>query len=172
VSEALRKFLGGDSINFCGVAISNDVKMLEYYGMQPFRGRGWPPEDDPEPDDQLSSVVVCFVQPLHWDKACEEGSRFHQRQLLRVFIALWSYLVCRSSWFSLRRKKLCTNDLSRLRTHTHARQWLALASLRARMARSRCIVPQDHRTTDTDISKVPQSMMACVDIQPIHSSYK
>jgi hypothetical protein len=39
--------------------------MLEYYGMQPFRGRGRPPEDDPKPDDQLSSVVVCFVQPLH-----------------------------------------------------------------------------------------------------------
>jgi hypothetical protein len=32
VPEALRKFLGDESIRFCSAAIGNDLKMLEYYG--------------------------------------------------------------------------------------------------------------------------------------------
>jgi hypothetical protein len=38
VPEALREFLGDDSINLCSAAVDNDVKMLEYYGIAAITG--------------------------------------------------------------------------------------------------------------------------------------
>jgi hypothetical protein len=38
MSDALREFLGDDSINFYGAAVGNDVKMLKYYGIASISG--------------------------------------------------------------------------------------------------------------------------------------